>query len=256
MPKFFIVSDVHGFYNEMIDALNDAGFDKYNPEHWLISCGDHVDRGPDPAAVINYLTSLPRKVLIVGNHEQLIEECCMRGFPYKADKHNGTFQTICNLGGMGLISRNFEECCDVAWKRFKPFMDSMVNYFETEHYVFCHSWIPVIRNENVPSYYHNAKKKYTKREDWRDATDEEWNESMWFDPLQMVSSGFWIEKCIVSGHWHCSTGWSYTMGVSEFGDDAIWEPYNYKDKLIMIDRCTAHTGKVNVLVIEDEFLKE
>jgi hypothetical protein len=31
MPKFFVVSDVHGFYEEMIEALNKAGFE-YNAE--------------------------------------------------------------------------------------------------------------------------------------------------------------------------------------------------------------------------------
>ena len=33
MKKYFIVADVHGFYDEMIDALNEAGFDKNNENH-------------------------------------------------------------------------------------------------------------------------------------------------------------------------------------------------------------------------------
>lgn len=40
MKKFFVVSDVHGFYDEMIEALNKAGFDKNNKDHVFISCGD------------------------------------------------------------------------------------------------------------------------------------------------------------------------------------------------------------------------
>ena len=43
--------------------------------------------------------------------------------------------------------------------------------------------------------------------------------------------------------------------ISEFDEDAIWDPY-YSDGGIAIDACTAHPGKVNVLVIEDEFLEE
>ena len=37
MPKFFVFSDVHGFYDEFVKALDEAGYDKNNPEHWLIS---------------------------------------------------------------------------------------------------------------------------------------------------------------------------------------------------------------------------
>jgi hypothetical protein len=43
--------------------------------------------------------------------------------------------------------------------------------------------------------------------------------------------------------------------ISEFEDDAIWEPFIH-DNIIGIDRCTAYTGEVNVLVLEDEFLED
>lgn len=38
--KYFCVADVHGFYNEMMSALNNAGYDKNNPNHVFCSCGD------------------------------------------------------------------------------------------------------------------------------------------------------------------------------------------------------------------------
>jgi hypothetical protein len=41
--------------------------------------------------------------------------------------------------------------------------------------------------------------------------------------------------------------------ITEFEDDAIWEPY-YAEGIIAIDRCTAYTGEVNVIVLEDELL--
>ncbi|MBR6657532.1 MAG: metallophosphoesterase [Oscillospiraceae bacterium] len=55
MPKFFVFSDVHGFYSMFMEALDNAGYDKNNPEHWLISCGDNFDRGN----VEEYLKNLP-----------------------------------------------------------------------------------------------------------------------------------------------------------------------------------------------------
>jgi hypothetical protein len=42
----------------------------------------------------------------------------------------------------------------------------------------------------------------------------------------------------------------------EFGEGADFSPYYYDDKLIAIDACTAYSGKVNVLVLEDDFLEE
>lgn len=52
------------------------------------------------------------------------------------------------------------------------------------------------------------------------------------------------------GHWHCSYPWSELKGTNEFTENAIWDIYE-DDKIICIDRCTAYTGKVNILVLDD-----
>lgn len=41
--KYFIVSDVHGFYNELQSALKIVGFDSNNKDHIFIFTGDLVD---------------------------------------------------------------------------------------------------------------------------------------------------------------------------------------------------------------------
>ena len=61
----FAVSDVHGFYNEMIEALDKAGFDRNNPNHLLVSCGDNFDRGPDAVKVYEYLNNIDNCVAYV-----------------------------------------------------------------------------------------------------------------------------------------------------------------------------------------------
>lgn len=234
---FYVLSDVHGFYNEMRDALDKAGFDPNDENSWLISCGDVWDRGDQPLEVMNYLMSLPRAILISGNHSQLFKECCQRGFPYINDYSNGTYNTICKLGGEK-YGHSFEECCIIAEQIAKQFLNKEINYFETERYVFCHSWVPV-----------NCG-------DWRTAHQRDWDEAMWVNPLQMTMGGATIAKTICSGHWHSSAGWAIEKGLPEFGNGACFEPYHYKDKLIMLDACTAYSHKVNVIVIEDEFLEE
>lgn len=254
MPKFFVVSDVHGAADLMKQALNDAGFDPWNSEHWLISLGDNFDRFPQPVEVMHYLQSLPRKVLCKGNHESLLQDLCESGYPGTHDISNGTYDTVCKFGGESL-GRSFEECCIITEQRTKNFIYSMVPYFETKNYVFTHGFLPVNCDDGFPMYY-RRNRKFSKKEDWREAHASEWEQAHWLNGMEMVHNGFGIEKCVVVGHWHASWGRYHYEGKEEWGPRADFSPYYYEDKLIAIDACIAYSGKVNVLVIEDEFLEE
>lgn len=232
--KFFVISDVHGFYTEMKRALDEAGFDPSNEDHWLISCGDNFDRGDEPEMVLEYLGCLPRKTLIRGNHEDLLEECCERGEAHGHDYHNGTYYTICELGDAGM-GEGFYRCCEITMARVGAFLDSMVDYFETKNYVFTHGYVPRVR-------------------DWRNASTLKWEQARWLNGMDCVHSGREIDKCVVVGHWHTSWGRHVYEGKPEFDEGADFSPYRLWDKLIAIDACTAYSRRVNVLVLEDEFL--
>ncbi len=250
MPKYFVISDIHGFYYEMRRALDEAGFDPDNEEHWLVTCGDHFDRGPEPTEVMKYLLHLPRKILVRGNHESLLVDCCERGDALMHDYHNGTYDTVCEIGGAG-HGYDFDECCTRTLARTHMFLDSMVDYFETKNYIFVHSWIPLVCCDNLPKHYVNGR-KFEFNPDWRNASAKDWEAARWGNPFHMAARGLnQTGKTIVFGHWHCSTGWANAEGRSEFGKDAKFEPY-YGDGFISIDACTAHSGKCNVIVIEDE----
>ena len=250
--KFFAISDIHGFYDEMIKALDEAGFDKDNSEHWLIVCGDYFDRGRQSEKVMKYLLNLPRKVLVKGNHEQLLLDCLDRGYPEYHDMSNGTAQTILDLAKV----YDFDLACEKVRSRVKYFVDQTVNYFETQNYIFVHSWIPTLPSEDW-----NGKPWYTEKRldsfnpDWRRCDQIDWDAAMWGNPFYNHLLGLnQTGKTIVFGHWHCSTGHKMLGNCNdEFGNDTIWEPC-YADGIIGIDRCTAHTGKCNVIVLEDEFL--
>lgn len=250
MPKFFVMSDIHGFYDEMISALDEAGFDPNNEDHWIVTCGDHFDRGRKPAEVMKYLQGLQRKILVKGNHEQLLMDCIGRGYQQTHDWHNGTSQTIMDLAPS---AEWFEDGCGIAYWRVKDFIDSMVDYFETKNYIFVHSWVPLISKDGLPAYYTRSR-NFSFRDDWREASAREWEDSRWGNPFELAEQGLLPDKTVVFGHWHSSTGWAKVEGRSEFGEDAKFEPY-YGDGFISIDACTAHSGKVNVLVLEDEFLE-
>lgn len=259
MPKFFVVSDIHSFYTPLKKELDDKGFDPNNEDHWLVVCGDAFDRGSESVEVLYFLMNLERKILIRGNHDDLLEECCVRGFPEWHDMSNGTKKTIDDIGGAG-CGMPFDECCYITYHKTAGYRIELVDYFETKNYIFVHGWIPCEcygegYDPNKP--WHQYKKTFKYKPDWREANDVEWESARWINGIARAQDGI-IEpdKTIVCGHWHCSLGYSYDSNgeISEFGEDAIWEPW-YHEGCIAIDRCTAHTKEVNVLVLEDEFLE-
>lgn len=254
MPKFFVTTDAHGNFDAMKKALDEAGFDPWNSEHWLISLGDNFDRFHQNVEVMHYLQRLPRKILNKGNHESLLQDLCERGYYYSHDLSNGTFDTVCEFGGADL-GRSFEECCIITEQRTKDFIYSMRNYFETKNFVFTHGYLPVNCDDGMPMY-HRRNRKFSKKENWREASAYEWEQARWLNGVEMVHNGFGIEKCVVVGHWHASWGRAQYEGKPEWGEEADFSPYYYKDKLIMVDSCVAYTGKCNCLVIEDDFMEE
>ena len=252
--KLFVVSDVHSFYSELKVALEKAGFDENNENNWLISCGDAFDRGEESVAMLHYLMSLERKILIRGNHDLLLEDCCKRESAWGHDISNGTAKTIYDIGGSVDGCTDFAKCCKLTLMKTQAYRDLLINYFETENYIFVHSWIPIITNYS--SHLYNKVNDYN--EEWRTAPDSLWEEAVWENPFSNASDGLnKTGKTIVFGHWHCSAGHALDSKgeLSDFGENACWDIYkNETQKIIGIDRCTAYTKEVNVLVVEDDFL--
>ena len=256
MPKFFVTSDIHSYFTPFKEALDKAGFDPNNENHWLIVCGDCFDRGPESVELLKYLMFLERKILVKGNHDTLLEELCMREFPYTHDHHNGTVATVEAIGGR--VLRPFDECCQMTWNKTARYRELLVNYFETQNYIFVHSWIPteVMYDERASKPWHQIGKTYSFKEDWRNATEKEWEEAMWGNPFKLADQDLnKTGKTIVFGHWHCSAGHKILGNCNDEFGYAIWEPCYFKNT-IGIDRCTGYTGEVNMLVLEDEFLED
>jgi len=238
--KYFIVSDVHSFYDEMLLALDKAGYQKSNPEHFFILCGDLFDRGTKPAECLEYVMNLPedRRIFIRGNHEDLLEELVRgkRGY-FSYDVSNGTIDTIKRLSpseewfAVDIATRSLSKNQDLM-----EYFKECRNYYETKNYVFVHGWIPNVVDWRVPG---NADKY-------------EWEEARWFNGMARWKNGHRDAKTIVCGHWHTSWGHHYLHKQgSEFGEDANFGIFE-DDGIIAIDACTAHSGKVNVLVLEEE----
>ena len=133
---------------------------------------------------------------------------------------------------------------------FINLIDSMLDYYETNNYVFTHGFIPI---DNVNNNY---------LENWRNASYNEFKDARWINGIEK-SMKYKIgepNKKIVIGHFHSSYGNvrknvddSFSEGVLsklEFSDLKLFEPY-IDERIIAIDACTHLTKKINVLIIED-----
>ena len=182
--------------------------------------------------------------MIRGNHEDLFDWAIRDGFTMR-DIHNGTYQTIQELGRAKISDSQWaseEEIMEYAYRTTRGFFDRMIDYFETENYIFVHGWIP----NNMKSPDHQ----------WRKATKNQWEKARWDNGMERAMRGH-IEpgKIIVCGHWHTSWGHHRKDNTPEWGNDADFSPY-YDKGIIAIDACSAYSHKVNCIVLEDKFLRE
>jgi serine/threonine protein phosphatase 1 len=266
--KYYVVSDVHGFYDELMVTLTEKGFFKDAEPHKLIVCGDMMDRGKQAVEMQNFMMELFKRdelIFVRGNHEDLMCDMLMDlryqdereeiAWGYSHHVSNGTYDTALQLSGMK-DSEVFQKIAEFIFKVencdfYKVLMRNSVNYFETNEYVFVHGWIPCKTND-LPAYYRRGR-TYEYNPDWRNASQKEWGAARWFNGMELCELRDIRErgKTIVVGHWNSSWGHCHLEGkCTEWGNDAIFTPYTSKG-IMAIDACTAFSGFVNCLVIED-----
>ena len=63
----YVVGDIQGCYEELVKILELVQFDTSSDELWLV--GDIVNRGPNNIGVMDLIMSLPKTVVVLGNHD-------------------------------------------------------------------------------------------------------------------------------------------------------------------------------------------
>lgn len=257
--KIFACSDIHSAYTPWMKALKEVGFDENNPEHIIVVCGDLLDRMNETVEVLEFALEMINKgklIYIAGNHDILMQQMLNRGYSEWHDKQNGTQKSYYQLLNAHADRMDGRRPDEIVMGALLPLYDNMVNYFETQNYIFVHSWIPTHKKEKpYPANKWIPLTTDEYMEDWRNANDVEWDDATWGNPFSKAQAGLnKTGKVILFGHWHTSYQWSKDGKCSEFSDDAIFDPYFGKD-YIALDACTVHTGKVNIVVLEDDFLE-
>lgn len=285
MKTYFACSDIHGFFDEFTRDLFQAGFDLNNPEHILIVCGDIFDRGRKPLELYHFLRSIPRerRFMIIGNHELLLQQLVERQYPLDYDITNGTYNTLLDLNSEfreayenWLIEnpRDNSFIGNMEWRiKEAKFLESNINsiyenpniaeilawiksdewqyYLKLGKYIFVHSFIP---KETI----------FDTR--WKEASEEEWKEATWVNPWKHYQQGFFkLEEkegyTLVCGHWHTSDFYNnllYRYEPEKRLEIRKSNPIFKSDLcpgLMGLDTCTVLTGKVNILVLQENELR-
>lgn len=263
MKTYFVFGDIHSYYELWQEALKEKGFDINNPNHIIISLGDLLDRGSDPLKCLEFVNSLPpeRRILIRGNHEDLIEDIFKRGCFMAHDYHNMTVSTIEKLTGFdGYNISDINDMLQQAMnhEQLRNYLSNCINYYELDDNIFVHGWIPVEMTSN---------NKLQLVKDWR-SDKSDWESARWLNGMQMWAAGLGIpNKTIWCGHWHTSWGHANLHGDGkEFLDTietmyidpdtgkqephANFDPFIDKG-IIAMDGCIAYSKQVNVAVIEE-----
>ena len=262
--KYYVVADVHGFCSVLIEDLKKAGFFEDKGPKKLIVCGDLLDRGEEAVKLVEFMMELLSRdelIFVTGNHEDLFVSCLQKiasgmGFEIASGMsvhyRNGTWNSLLQIAGMGEVEayENPEELLKrvMVSSFYRVLLREGVDYYETEHYIFVHGWIPC-ETENEGS----ALESFKYLTGWRECDSSEWKKARWHNGMKVCCS-FGVrepEKTIVCGHWHAAYGHAvYEGNGTERGENAIHKPF-YADGIIAIDARTCESKEVNVLVIED-----
>lgn len=230
MVKIYAISDIHGYLNEFMDALNKIDLsDKHSR---LILLGDYIDNGPQSFEVLSKIIELekifPEQIVtLLGNHEEwfydwlILDKPTVSAFPetinsfFSTDELNYILKSNPNNFETGVrneIRTNAKFIPFINWFQ-KRYEDS--RYFETENQIFVHAGID------------EANKL------WKDLTSPE----MFTNKFPLTTGRFY--KGIISGH---VASWEVAKNKSYLG-----EIYHDSKSHYFIDGDVMNSKKIPVL---------
>ncbi|MBU1145145.1 MAG: fructose-bisphosphatase class III [Firmicutes bacterium] len=232
----FVVSDIHGHFNELIVSLKNAGYDLNNPHHKLLVLGDLFDRGTQSKEVLEYLysLSLDKKVeIIIGNHDLFLIDFLENQFQKTIFNiiHNGFLNTLESLSELELeMDFKKEEISELIRNKFPYLLNwlkSFPYFIEMNDYIFVHGGI-------------NGSMK-----NWRDTSLRDF---VWSYEHELKSIP---NKIVVAGHHRTASirrpyeSFAHLIDTNPEMFDILYE----KGK-ILIDGFVEVSKKINVLIIE------
>ena len=192
MAKIYAISDIHGYLDKFIDALNKVNLNVQDNRLFLL--GDYLDNGLQSFQVISKIIELeevyPNQIItLLGNHEEwfydwlILDKPTASAFPetiksfFSPEELNYIFKSNANNFETGVrneIKNNIKFNPFINWFK-KRYRDK--RYYETDTQIFVHAGI----DEEAGKL-------------WKDLTSSE----MFTNKFPITTGGFF--KDIVSGH--------------------------------------------------------
>ena len=153
MAKFYAISDIHGYLDEFINALNKVELS--DKDNRLILLGDYIDNGSKSFQVLSKIIELEEMysgqiITLFGNHEEWFYEWLIPETP-TASAFGETIQSFFSPEELKeiLVSNpnNFEIAIRNAIKTKTKFIDWFKErykdkrYYETDNQIFVHAGI-------------------------------------------------------------------------------------------------------------------
>jgi len=156
LKKYFILSDIHSHYDLLLNALENAGFEINNSNHFLIIAGDVLDRGHQGHQLIGYLEEIilkDRVIGVVGNHDEFLislleKRYTLSNIAWNGDK-NGFFETL-KLGldypedHYELTNEDMDRISDNFRRKYPVFTNWLLKlplFLEFKHHVIVHAFL-------------------------------------------------------------------------------------------------------------------
>jgi serine/threonine protein phosphatase 1 len=234
--KYFVVSDIHGHYDELLRDLTESGFDEQNINHHLIVVGDMGDRGLKTKEVYAYLFDLYRRdkaTIILGNHDTFLINMIEKNFArcYFDIKYNGFDKTLESFLGYEVsMDTDLEEIHGAFYKQYHEYyvwLKELPYYFELGKYIFVHGGLDGSLS------------------DWKNTPvrDLIWSREYEQTPIK--------NRVVVAGHQRVATIRTESKDYKKLYQEhpELFEIMDLGNK-ILIDGFVEVSKKINVLIIE------
>ncbi len=147
MPKTFVIGDIHGCHQALVDLLGKIDPDPDND--FLIFLGDYIDRGPDSKLVVEEIIKLQKRfkhlVPLMGNHDQVfLRYLSGKGKEKERNKNREFFlaiggeQTLKSYGAGPDFKGN---PLSIVPREHALFFKDLLNYWEDDEYIYVHAGI-------------------------------------------------------------------------------------------------------------------
>jgi hypothetical protein len=258
--KYFVFSDIHGCYSELMMSLEKSGYDCINPCHKLVFLGDAFDKNREDFKTYLFLKNNIQNnklVWILGNHDlyllNVLKNRKINKFCYK---------TILNLAkGLNENIDNIDDCINelINDGMLSLLCDHTQYFLETKQYVLTHAFIP----------YNKKELKYDPN--WRNSSNKEWSSAinnMKGFKLALVDKILIPNKTLVLGHIGAYYGNLIKLHPEIIIDSNEFKKYSKKlmknskkystyfrtflsETVVGVDSRCFETGFVNIFVFEE-----